>query len=172
MPTTTNLASNSGAVYVYSRAGAVWSQQAFIKANNADADDLFGSFVALSNDGNTLAVGAYNEDGDLTGTHGNAAYAASGAAYVFTRTGTSWTQQSYLKAANAGAGDFFGIYLSLSGAGDTLAVGAFFERSAALLEDEGVRVLQAHAIGRKLAGASYGARALIADIAASAEDRP
>ncbi|WP_422847539.1 integrin [Acidovorax sp. M14] len=130
MPATNNLASSSGAVYVYSRAGAVWSQQAFIKANNADADDLFGSFVALSNDGNTLAVGAYNEDGDLTGTHGNAAYAASGAAYVFTRTGTSWAQQSYLKASNAGAGDFFGIYLSLSGAGDTLAVGAFFERSA------------------------------------------
>lgn len=130
MPATNNLASNSGAVYVYSRTGAVWSQQAFIKANNADADDLFGSFVALSNDGNTLAVGAYNEDGDLTGTHGNAAYAASGAAYVFARTGTSWAQQSYLKASNAGAGDFFGIYLSLSGAGDTLAVGAFFERSA------------------------------------------
>ncbi len=130
MPATNNLASNSGAVYVYSRTGAVWSQQAFIKASNADADDLFGSFVALSNDGNTLAVGAYNEDGDLTGTHGNAAYAASGAAYVFARTGTSWAQQSYLKAANAGAGDFFGIYLSLSGAGDTLAVGAFFERSA------------------------------------------
>lgn len=130
MPATNNLASNSGAVYVYSRTGAVWSQQAFIKANNADADDLFGSFVALSNDGNTLAVGAYNEDGDLTGTHGNGAYAASGAAYVFARTGTSWAQQSYLKASNAGAGDFFGIYLSLSGAGDTLAVGAFFERSA------------------------------------------
>ena len=130
MPATNNLASNSGAVYVYSRTGAVWSQQAFIKASNADADDLFGSFVALSNDGNTLAVGAYNEDGDLTGTHGNGAYAASGAAYVFARTGTSWAQQSYLKASNAGAGDFFGIYLSLSGAGDTLAVGAFFERSA------------------------------------------
>lgn len=130
MPATNNLASNSGAVYVYARTGASWSQQAFIKANNADADDLFGSFVALSNDGNTLAVGAYNEDGDLTGVHGNAAYSASGAAYVFTRTGTSWAQQGYLKASNAGAGDFFGIYLSVSGSGDTLAVGAFFERSA------------------------------------------
>ena len=130
MPATNNLASNSGAVYVYARTGAAWSQQAFIKANNADASDLFGSFVALSNDGNTLAVAAYNEDGDLTGIHGNAAYSASGAAYVFTRTGTNWAQQSYLKASNAGAGDFFGIYLSLSGVGDTLAVGAFFERSA------------------------------------------
>ncbi|MBU0829361.1 MAG: FG-GAP repeat protein [Gammaproteobacteria bacterium] len=130
MPPSNNLANSSGAVYVYSRTGAAWSQQAFIKAFNADASDLFGSFVALSDDGNTLAVAAYNEDGDLTGTHGNAAYAASGAAYVFTRTGTLWAQQSYLKAANAGAGDFFGIYLSLSGSGDTLAVGAFFEGSA------------------------------------------
>jgi hypothetical protein len=130
MPATNNLASNSGAVYVYSRAGAVWSQQAFIKAGNADADDLFGSSVDLSDDGNTLAVGAYYEDGDLSGVHGDPAYAASGAAYVFTRTGSTWAQQSYIKAANAGVGDFFGLYLSLSGAGDTLAVGAFFERSA------------------------------------------
>lgn len=130
MPPSNNLASSAGAVYVYTRTGTSWAQQAFIKAHNADAGDLFGSFVALSNDGHTLAVAAYNEDGDLTGTHGNAAYSASGAAYVFTRTGTIWAQQRYLKASNAGAGDFFGIYLSLSGAGDTLAVGAMFEASA------------------------------------------
>lgn len=130
MPPSNNLASSSGAVYVYSRSGSTWSQQAFIKASNTFAFDLFGAFVALSADGNTLAVGAYYESGDLTGAHGNAAFASSGAAYVFSRTGTSWAQQSYIKAANAGAGDFFGIYLSLSGSGDTLAVGAFFERSA------------------------------------------
>ena len=130
MPPSNNLASSAGAVYVYSRTGSAWSLQAFIKANNADADDLFGSFVVLSNDGNTLAVAAYNEDGDLTGAHGDPAYSSSGAAYVFSRTGTQWVQQSYIKASNAGSGDFFGIYLSLSGSGDTLAVGAFFERSA------------------------------------------
>lgn len=130
MPPTNNLANSAGAVYVYARSAATWSLQAFIKAGNADASDLFGSFVALSSDGNTLAVAAYNEDGDMTGAHGNAAYSSSGAAYVFTRTGTAWTQQGYIKASNAGSGDFFGIYLSLSGAGDTLAVGAFFERSA------------------------------------------
>ena len=130
MPPSNNLASSSGAVYVYSRSGSTWSQQAFIKASNTFAFDLFGAFVALSADGNTLAVGAYNESGDLTGVHGDAAFASSGAAFVFSRTGTSWAQQGYIKAANAGAGDFFGIYLSLSGSGDTLAVGAFFERSA------------------------------------------
>ena len=130
MPPSNNLASSSGAVYVYSRSGSAWSQQAFIKASNTFAFDLFGAFVALSADGNTLAVGAYYESGDLTGAHGNAAFASSGAAYVFSRTGTSWAQQGYIKASNAGAGDFFGIYLSLSGSGDTLAVGAFFERSA------------------------------------------
>jgi len=130
MPPSNNLASSSGAVYVYSRSGSTWSQQAFIKASNTFAFDLFGSFVALSVDGNTLAVGAYYESGDMSGAHGDAAFASSGAAYVFSRTGTSWAQQGYIKAANAGAGDFFGIYLSLSGSGDTLAVGAFFERSA------------------------------------------
>ena len=87
-------------------------------------DEMVFNLVPYSDaDGNTLAVGAYYESGDMSGAHGDAAFASSGAAYVFSRTGTSWAQQGYIKAANAGAGDFFGIYLSLSGSGDALAVG-------------------------------------------------
>jgi len=117
-----SVASASGAVYVFVCSAGAWSQQAYIKASNAGAGDQFGANVSLSADGDTLAVGAPNEDNQA----GN-----SGAVYVFTRGGAAWTQQAYLKASNAGAGDFFGAAVRLSGDGGTLAVGAFEEDSAA-----------------------------------------
>lgn len=117
-----SVASANGAVYVFVCSAGAWSQQAYIKASNAGAGDQFGANVSLSADGNTLAVGAPNEDNQA----GN-----SGAVYVFTRNAAAWTQQAYLKASNAGAGDFFGAAVRLSGDGGTLAVGAFEEDSAA-----------------------------------------
>src|SRR6266545_3194003 len=133
-----NTAPSAGAVYVYTRSGTTWTQQAYIKASNPDAGDQFGTSVALSSDGNTLAVGATGEDSALTGTAGivdettagNAAPGA-GAVYVFTRVGTAWTQEAYIKASNTGVLDLFGFSVSLSGDGDILAVGAIGESSAA-----------------------------------------
>jgi HJR/Mrr/RecB family endonuclease len=129
-----NTAPGSGAVYVFTRAGTTWAQQAYIKASNTDAGDSFGCDVALSADGSTLAVGALNESSAATGVSGNQAdnsAVGSGAVYVFTRAGTTWTQQAYLKASNTGAGDIFGTSIALSGDGTTLTVGAMLERSAA-----------------------------------------
>ena len=125
-----NLASSSGAVYVFVRTGTTWTQQAYLKASNTGADDGFGSSVSLS--GDTLAVAAPGEASAATGVNGNQADNAAfqaGAVYVFTRTGTTWTQQAYLKASNTGASDLFGRSISLSG--DTLVVGAPGEASAA-----------------------------------------
>lgn len=125
-----NVATNSGAVYVFFRNGATWTQQAYVKASNTGASDYFGISVALS--GDTLAVGAYLEDSAATGINGNQAdntAGDSGAAYVFVRTGTIWAQQAYIKASNTGLGDNFGYSVTLSG--DTLAVGAYLEDSAA-----------------------------------------
>nr|WP_255216821.1 DUF4215 domain-containing protein [Pseudenhygromyxa sp. WMMC2535] len=127
-----NSASSSGAVYVFARNGGAWTQQAYIKASNTDASDWFGHSVALSGDGNTLAVGAYLEDSNATGIGGNQADNSadqSGAVYVFARNGGAWTQQAYVKASNTDAGDSFGYSVALSGDGDTLAVGAFYEDS-------------------------------------------
>ncbi|MBI3772000.1 MAG: integrin [Gammaproteobacteria bacterium] len=128
-----NAAPKSGAVYVYTRdsSSGNWSQQAYIKASNAGAGDLFGISVALSEDGNTLAVGAINEDGSATTVNGGSNESAvdAGAAYVFRRSGTIWTQEAYVKASNTGAGDGFGYKLALSGDGNTLAVGAIYEDS-------------------------------------------
>jgi hypothetical protein len=127
----------AGAVYVYVRRANAWSQQAYIKASNTGQDDQFGFSVALSDDGNTLAVAAPYEDSGATGINGNQADDSmpnSGAVYVFTRTRAAWSQQSYIKASNAGEtdeGDQFGYSISLSGDGNLLAVGAIGEDSAA-----------------------------------------
>ena len=132
---TDNSVANAGAVYVFSRTGMTWTQQAYIKASNAAANDRFGQSVTLSADGSTLAVGAFFESSSATGVGGdqtNTAAADSGAVYVYTRTGLTWSQQAYVKASNTGAMDLFGYYLALSGDGATLAVASFYEDSAAI----------------------------------------
>jgi cysteine-rich repeat protein len=125
-----NSAPGSGAVYVFRRIGTSWQQEAYLKASNTGASDSFGYSVALS--GDTLAVGAYGEDSAAQGVGGNQdddSTPSSGAVYVFRRMGTSWQQEAYLKASNTGAYDSFGYSVALSG--DTLAVGAYGEDSAA-----------------------------------------
>ncbi len=124
-------APDAGAVYVYTRAAGTWSQQAYVKASNADAGDNFGKSVALSGDGNTLAVGAPFEAGSSIGINNapDDSAADAGAAYVYSRTGGTWSQQAYVKASNTEAGDRFGTSVALSGDGNTLAVGAPLEDS-------------------------------------------
>ena len=130
-----NETSAAGAVYVFSFDATDWSQQAYIKASNTGEDDQFGFSLAISTDGNTLAVGAPNEDSNAVTIDGietdNSAQDA-GATYIYTRTGTAWTQQGYIKPINTESSDQFGYALSLSSDGDTLAVGAPFEDSAAI----------------------------------------
>lgn len=109
-----NHVTQAGAVYVFQRVGTIWVQQAYIKASNTALNDVFGTSVALSED--TLVVGANNE-------------ASAGAAYVFQRTGTSWTQQAYLRPSNPSTCVSFGESVTISG--DTLAVGAPYEPSGA-----------------------------------------
>lgn len=129
-----NAASFSGAVYIFARIGGLWSQQAYVKASNTEPGDVFGFSLALSADGNTLAVGTAAEDSAATGIDGNQAdnsLSAAGAVYVFTRSGAAWSQQAYVKASNTDAGDNFGRSVALSPDGNTLAVGAIAEDSFA-----------------------------------------
>lgn len=128
-------ASWAGAVYVFTRVGGTWSQQAYVKASNTGKNDWFGDSVALSADGDTLAVGAASEDSSATGVNGdqtdNSATWA-GAVYVFTRSGGTWSQQAYLKAFNTGPADNFGRSVALTSDGNMLAVGAMSEDSPAV----------------------------------------
>jgi hypothetical protein len=114
----------AGAAYVFARSGETWSQQAYVKASNTRAEQGFGSSVALSGEGSTLAVGAYHENSsspvDPTDTQADQA----GAAYVFTRSGTAWSPQAYVKPQAPKSYDQFGVSIALSADGQTLAVGA------------------------------------------------
>jgi hypothetical protein len=119
----------AGAVYVFTRSGNTWSQQAYVKPANPDPGDQFGYGVSLSADGNTLAVGCFDEGGSSRQINGpyDAGRNGSGAIYVFTRTGAAWTQQAYLKASNAEAGDSLGVEVSISDDGNTIAAGSLDE---------------------------------------------
>jgi predicted amidohydrolase len=125
-------ATHAGAAYVFSRTAGTWSQQVYVKASNTEDGDNFGGSVALSGDGDTLAVGAALEDSSTSGLDSSPDEGAThaGAAYVFSRSAGIWSQQAYVKAANNGGSDLFGQSVSLSVDGSTLAAGAHQEDSS------------------------------------------
>ena len=119
----------AGAAYVFVRSGATWTQQAYLKASNTEGGDAFGNAVAISQD--TIVVAAYGERSNGTGVDGNQldnSFGYAGAAYVFARSGATWSQQAYLKASNTGSNDNFGWSVGVSG--DIAVVGAWKEESA------------------------------------------
>jgi len=126
-----NSASAAGAVYVFVENNGVWEQEAFIKASNSGVQDQFGDVVSIS--GDLIIAGALMEDSSspvINGSQGNAGNSTTGdygAAYIFQRVNGEWSQQAYLKAPNAGAGDHFGSSVSISG--NLAVVGARFEDS-------------------------------------------
>ena len=104
-----------------------------MKTWNSEGGDSWGASVALSDDGNTLAMGSVDEDCLCTGVvNAHSAVGAAdqkanqsaGAVAIFARTGTTWAQQAFIKASNTGQNDWFGVRLAVSGDGNTLAAGA------------------------------------------------
>jgi len=122
---TNNDTANSGAVYVFRNTGGTWAQEAYLKASNGRGGDNFGGSLALS--GDTLAIAARGDDRDSAGSP-SPGKTSSGAVYIFQRTGTTWAEEAYLKAAVPGVRDYFGTVVGLDG--DLLAVGALGESSA------------------------------------------
>jgi hypothetical protein len=134
---TDNSLGSAGAVYVYARdQEGLWTQAAYVKASNTDAEDLFGNSIALSDDGRTLAVGAYWEDSSATGIDGDQAdnsFESSGAVYVYARDQVGiWAQAAYVKASNTGEHDHFGASVVLSDDASMLAVGAHEESGSGM----------------------------------------
>ena len=107
---------NAGAVYVFTRSGSSWSQQAKITAADGAETDIFGVRVALS--GDTILISARRDDDDVMGID-------AGSAYIFTRTGTTWQQQIKLTASDGAADDRFGRSVAL--VADTAVIGAMFQ---------------------------------------------
>jgi hypothetical protein len=101
-----------GAVYIFTRYGSTWTQQAKLTVNDGEAGDTFGSSVSLNANGSAALVGAAGQQ------------LAQGAAYVLTRSNDLWTQQAKLIANDGEVGDNFGSSVSLSASGNTALIGA------------------------------------------------
>lgn len=102
---------NTGATYVFSRGDEAWTQQAKLTASDASTTDNFGWSVSIS--GNTVAAGAF----------GDAAKGLdAGSVYIYTRNGTSWTEQANLTATGAAVNHKLGTSVSISG--NNLVAGA------------------------------------------------
>jgi hypothetical protein len=111
-PSDSTLGASAGAAYVYVLSGGVWAKQAKLFASDAAANTAFGNAVAI--DGDTALVGSYAQSSNG---------ASAGAAYVFVRSGSTWTQQQKILASDGAAGDDFGFSVALSG--QTALIGAF-----------------------------------------------
>lgn len=123
-----------GAAYIFNHNGTTWEQAAYIKAPNAEADDQFGWQVAISANGQHVAVTSLNEASNAQGIQGNQENRSTvnaGAVYVYSLGDSGWNQPAYVKASNTRSGLRFGSGLSLSADGEILAVGAHREQSKA-----------------------------------------
>jgi hypothetical protein len=100
----------TGAAWVFTRSGGVWTQQGSkLAGTGAVGAASQGTSIALSADGNTAIVGGWPDNGE------------TGAAWVFTRSGGVWTQQSSkLVGTGAVGGARQGFSAALSGAGDDI----------------------------------------------------
>jgi hypothetical protein len=109
----------------------MWSQQAYIKPANTHAAMLFGYNVGLSGDGDTLAVGAFDERGCSNAVNGpyEMKCGGTGAVYTFRRTGSAWSQEAYLKAREQDRGDSMGVSVAVSDDGSAVLAGAADEDS-------------------------------------------
>lgn len=124
---------NAGAAYVFVRSGTTWTQQAKLIASNPDQHDNFGHSVAIS--GDAIVVGAPNEDSNGTGGQADNSLSTAGAAYVFERSGTTWTQKAYLKASTPASDVNFGCSVAIDR--KTIVVGAYREDLAGTIANAG-----------------------------------
>ncbi|MCF7695940.1 FG-GAP repeat protein [Mycetohabitans sp. B2] len=110
----------AGAAYVFTREGDKWTEQKKLTASDKAEDDYFGHSVAISDDGQTVVVGAYRSGPYAGGSK------RAGAAYVFTREGDKWTEQKKLTAKDKETSEYLGYSVAISGNGQTVVAGAFW----------------------------------------------
>jgi YD repeat-containing protein len=107
-----------GAAWVFTRSGSTWTQQGpkLTGSGESSGEADFGSSVALSGDGNTAVIGGLTDSGGV------------GAAWVFTRSGSTWTQQGpkLTGGGESGAGSF-GVSVALSSDGNTALIGGSYD---------------------------------------------
>ena len=109
-----------GAAHVFTRSGSTWTQQAKLVSSDLQASDYFGYDVALNSDATYAIVGAGFEDGGAGDPTSNA-----GAAYIYTRSGSTWTEQAKIQANDVTANAYFGVGTSMNSSGDRVIIGAY-----------------------------------------------
>jgi hypothetical protein len=116
---TTALIGGGGAAWVFTRSGSTWTQQGpDLTGSGESGKSYFGNSVALSGDGNTALIGGWFDNG------------GAGAAWVFTRSGSTWTQQgSKLTGSGASGKAYFGTGVALSVEGNTALIGGFYDNT-------------------------------------------
>ena len=136
-----NSATDAGAMYVFVYDGTDWTQEAYIKASNAEADDEFGGdeSLVISQDGLTIAVAAGGEDSNALGlsdvsTEGaDNSSQSSSAVYVFRKESGTWSQEAYIKSDHDNDNFFGGNRgLALNKIGTSLAIGTIWNSSSSL----------------------------------------
>ncbi len=114
--------SRAGTVYIYTRSGTTWTLEQEINNPSPTANDYFGDSVSIIGEGDDalVIIGAYNED-----TGGGEA----GSAYIYTRSGTTWTLEQEINNPSPTSGDYFACSVAISGIGDqsTAIMGAYGE---------------------------------------------
>ena len=105
----------TGAAYVFTRSGSTWTQQQKLSPSAIVAFTYFGQSVSINSDATFAIIGAH---GDAT---------AAGAAYVFSRSGSTWTLERKITASDAQVNDYFGLGVSLSSDAAYAIVGSIYE---------------------------------------------
>ncbi len=105
-----------GAAYIFLRTGSTWAQEARIEASDGASADGFGTFVAMDSAGSRVIAGAYQNDAG--------AVSNSGAAYVYVRSGTTWSQEKKLSASDKTVDARFGVSMAVTPDASRLVVGS------------------------------------------------
>jgi hypothetical protein len=105
---------NSGAAYIFTRSGNTWSQQQRLIPSDVVANLFFGTSCSIDSTGTYAIVGGTGYDGANTN---------SGAAYVFSRSGSTWTEVQKLTPSNPVVNNqFFGQQVAISDNGNVIAI--------------------------------------------------
>jgi len=120
----TTSGSESGAAYIVKKNGASWANEATLKASDPQASAQFGRGVALNEDGTYAAVGAWAHD-----TNAGASGAAHGKVYIFTRSGSTWSQQTSFVSQNDTAEFRFGWRVRLDATATRVFISSRYDSS-------------------------------------------
>ena len=129
---------NSGSVYIFTRSGSAWTEEQKITVPRADIGAQVGRAVDIDSDGSRVVIGAHRHDDGAVD---------SGTAYIFSRTGSRWTEESMLTARDGAAGDGLGWSVAIGGNGDRAIIGGFLDEDSGNMDSVAVYIFTRNSDG-------------------------